>query len=160
MNVFSSIEDITEVKNKKGIASGVSTIVYNSDNTNKVICLSIDYAKVLYLKSISELINFKFLRVAPYRFENKLQFVLIYEMDLMEEISYEEGLIVESLDLEDIEDILYDSGYYIDFDLINNISNKKHLPACQYDIHPGQFLKDNSNEIICIDPILSTNIYI
>ena len=164
MNAWESVKKIEEVKDLHSFASGVSTIVFHAQDKNKVICLSVDYAKVLYLKEIKELVGFKFIRFADYEFCGKVEFALIYEMDLMSEITYEEGLFVADIDQEDIdgiESLLEDSDFLIDFNSIYKISNKKHLPDCKFDIHPGQFLVDKiTKSTICIDPILSKNVYI
>lgn len=162
-NAISNKFDIfEEIKGLRSFKSGVSTIVYKKEN--KVICLSIDYAKVLYLKKCNYTPGFKFLRFAPYQHNNKTCFVMIYEMDLLSEVKDQDILYLlnsfQYYNEEEYEDILFDSDILINFDLIFNIGSKKYIQDCKIDLHEEQFLIDSFNNVVCIDPILSKNIYL
>lgn len=160
-----------EVENLKEISRGFSSIVYKEEKSDKVICLSFDINKVLYLKK-AKAPGFKFLgfheiKVPPmYETDSDFRdgFVLMYEMDFLEEDDDIDWFFIDiSGEPEDDSnkiDKILEQGYKINLGVIDSLEKKEYLPDFQFDLHAGQFLKDKSGDIICIDPIMSDNIYI
>jgi hypothetical protein len=182
INFFLSLEH--KYSNLEKFSSGLTTIVYKKCD-NRVVCLSIDYAKVLYLK-LSNIGNFKFIEILEI---SNGAFVLVYEMDLFLTLSdldksskykilldFEEDISdlkkfsdsVYSVNDFSYEDINYLENIYENMNLaeINikslvKISRKKYLPDLYFDIYEAQFVYSPNKDIfICIDPILSSNIYV
>jgi len=160
-------EDIfPELKGLSSFDSGSTSIIFEK-NPNTIIGVSLDYNKVLFLKKSRDIPNFKFLRFVQYEFLGESHIAMIYEMDMLKSLSDSEhysSLLEldileneESLSLEQ-EEILFVMKVSLDTDLADSLISRKNLPDSSYDIHSGQFLLDNNNLLICIDPIISTNI--
>lgn len=158
---------LKETENKKEIGCGISTMIF--DDGEKVIGLCIDYNKLLYLKR-SKTANFRFLKFISFEHNGETHFLGMYEMDKLEKLKKPERTLLERLKelpnsdyvdrrIDDrVMDILKKSGAKIDFELIEKIDSNPHTDSCVYDFNHKQFLRNKSGEIVCFDPISSTNI--
>jgi len=154
----------------KPIGSGVSTIVFDKGD-DKVLCISVDYAKVLYLKKEKAIKEFKFIRFLEFSHGDEVFTALIYEMEKLEKISKDDKDMTKIIsELSFLEDIGLDKEYIsedhanvleglsidMDFYLVNDILEKH---DARLDFHVGQFMLDKQRNIICVDPLIGNNIY-
>jgi len=149
------------------IASGVSTIIFSSKDKDKVIGMTNDIYKILYLKK-SKTEDFKLIKTINIKIEKEDHLVFIYEMNKLQDLGEWDFEYAQELGgafdyaEEYVEDVFEEFSLEDSFnrDVINKLSRhvfQKYLTFDQ-DFHVGQFMKNGLEETICIDPIISQNI--
>jgi len=177
-SIFNFLKKDKELSKLERMGSGMTSVVLKSSE-DKVLILTIDLSKVIYMKKTNTA-NFKFIKFIEY----KDKVFILYEIDLLERIP--EDKVVELEDeifrLEDFSEIIYEDTIKdlskdqkrealdiiedmnipieLDMNIIFDIAKKTFLDF-YLDIHAGQFLFDpKKQKIVCIDPIASRNICI
>jgi len=154
-----------EINGKEQIGCGISTMIF--DNGDKVIGFCIDYNKLLYLNK-TKIANFKFNKFLSFEHNNEVHYVGMYEMDKLLPLSQEQLTLLEELNLSPnsdyvdkeinvkVLDIIKKSNAFVDFDVIEQINNKKYTDTCVYDFNPNQFLNDKNFDPIIVPSIINT----
>lgn len=160
-------QNVKEIRGKEQLGCGISTVVY--DNGDKILAYCIDYNKLLYLKK-TKIGNFKFLKFFPYRYNEKEHYIGVYEMDKLNQLPVKEreylrqlkklpntNYVDQTVDPR-VMKFIDEMNAFIDWDVMKKIHNKRHTGACLTDINQNQFLKDNEDNYICVDPLCSEKI--
>jgi len=148
------------------IASGATTMVLESKKEEKVICLCNDIFKVLYLKK-AKVEDFKFLKIIKV-LDN---YLFLYEINKLTDIEDFDSEMSMSLDmnLDSSCDSYVDTlGVLEDFNIESSLNScvleslNDHIfnryIGFDLDMHAFQFMVNSNNKIVCVDPIISSNI--
>jgi len=158
------IKEFEQFDGKKFIGAGVSTMVFENSNPDKVSCLCIDINKMRYLEETG-MANYEFKKFIKFKHNNTEHYVGLYEVDKLYPLTKEAELeIVDKFDIP-ITAIVSDTtldkfkkellGLKVDIDLLNQINEDSEIGRITIDINKGGLMTNKEGEVLCFDPVCS-----